>query len=164
LGFLKWFTVEAIHCQDAFSLVMEHKNGWKLVFSGDTRPNQALVEAGKECTLLIHEATFEDDLEEEAINKYHSTTKEALLVSTQMKAKFLILNHFSQRYPKIPTVSAQSEKSVMIAFDLMTVTFDRLRILPTLLPILKCMFREEIMELLESENKRSGVEHTTRNK
>jgi hypothetical protein len=121
-------------------------------------------------------------LEEEAINKYHSTTKEALLVSTQMKAKFLILNHFSQRYPKIPTVSAQSEKSVMIAFDLMTVTFDRLRILPTLLPILKvvsrsdrlfelrflplfqCMFREEIMELLESENKRSGVEHTTRNK
>ncbi len=47
-------------------------------YSGDTRPCDALVEAGTDATLLIHEATFEDGMAEEARDKYHSTTSEAI--------------------------------------------------------------------------------------
>jgi ribonuclease BN (tRNA processing enzyme) len=33
----------------------------KIVYSGDTRPSALLCEVGRDCALLIHEATFEDD-------------------------------------------------------------------------------------------------------
>jgi ribonuclease Z len=39
-----------------------------------------LIEAGKHATLLIHEATLEDDMKAEAIIKKHSTTAEAVEV------------------------------------------------------------------------------------
>jgi len=47
-------------------------------FSGDTRPCKELIEAGTNCTLLIHEATFEDSMQVEATEKKHSTTTEAI--------------------------------------------------------------------------------------
>lgn len=49
-----------------------------MVIIGDTRPCAQLAEAGRGATLLIHEATFEDDMAHEAIAKAHSTTTEAL--------------------------------------------------------------------------------------
>jgi ribonuclease Z len=49
-------------------------------YSGDTRPCDRLIEAGKHATLLIHEATLEDDMKAEAISKKHSTTAEAVEV------------------------------------------------------------------------------------
>jgi ribonuclease Z len=52
-------------------------------YSGDTRPCDKLIEAGKGATLLIHEATFEDDLIAEAVAKNHSTTTEAIDVGTR---------------------------------------------------------------------------------
>ncbi|KAL0053601.1 hypothetical protein WJX82_008144 [Trebouxia sp. C0006] len=55
------------HCYDAYGLVMLHTDSWKLVYSGDTRPCRALQEAGRECTLLIHEATFEPELLAEGV-------------------------------------------------------------------------------------------------
>lgn len=48
----------------------------QVVYSGDTRPCDAVVDAARNATLLIHEATFEDQLRDEAINKRHSTTGE----------------------------------------------------------------------------------------
>jgi ribonuclease Z len=62
----------------AYGISIEHQQGWKLVYSGDTRPCDNLVEMGKDATLLIHEATLEDDMIKEAIEKRHSTTAEAV--------------------------------------------------------------------------------------
>lgn len=74
----------------------------KIVYSGDTRPCSELVELGKDATILIHEATFENMLIDEAIKKQHSTTIEALSQATKMNAFRCILTHFSQRYPNAP--------------------------------------------------------------
>ena len=38
-------------------------DGKKIVFSGDTKPCENLVECGRGADLLIHEATFEDGME-----------------------------------------------------------------------------------------------------
>ena len=46
--------------------------------------------------MLIHEATFGDDKQEEAVNKRHSTIGEALGVATRMGAYRTVLTHFSQ--------------------------------------------------------------------
>jgi len=91
--------VSAKHCFQSFSLILDHKTAGRLVYSGDTRPNAQLVKQGHRARLLIHEATFENDLIEEAKQKRHSTIDEAMIVARDMKAEFVVLTHFSQRYP-----------------------------------------------------------------
>lgn len=72
--------VEVEHCRWAYGLSMVHESGWKLVYSGDTRPCNRLVARGKDATVLIHEATLEDAEKEKAIAKKHTTTGEAVEV------------------------------------------------------------------------------------
>lgn len=61
---------------------------------------------GKGSTVLLHEATFDDELQGDAMAKKHSTTSEALGVGRAMGAQRVLLTHFSQRYQKIPSMSA----------------------------------------------------------
>ncbi len=44
---------------------------WKIVYSGDTPPCAHLAEAGRDCDLLIHEATMADGYEEHAVAARH---------------------------------------------------------------------------------------------
>jgi ribonuclease Z len=46
---------------------MEHESGWRLVYSGDTRPCPQMVEMARGATILIHEATFDQDMQDKAI-------------------------------------------------------------------------------------------------
>ena len=137
------------HCHDAFGLVMLHTDGWKLVYSGDTRPCRALQEAGKACTLLIHEATFEPELIEHAKAKRHSTTEEALQVALAMGAYRVILTHFSQRYSKTPVglhAAGSAANTAMIAFDGMSVPLTLLPDLPKLAEGIELAFAVENAE------------------
>lgn len=77
---------------------------------------------GENSDLLIHEATFEDDLLDEAQLKLHSTTSEAINVAQDMKAKCVILTHFSQRYSKVPYIADTLGENTGIAFDNMEVS------------------------------------------
>lgn len=38
--------VPVVHCADAYGLVLTHVSGWKVVYSGDTRPCPDLASAG----------------------------------------------------------------------------------------------------------------------
>jgi len=51
------------------------------VYSGDTRPCDALACAGMDADVLVHEATFETDMLASAKEKKHSTTFEALQIA-----------------------------------------------------------------------------------
>eukprot|EP00474_Spongospora_subterranea_P005697 CRZ06155.1 hypothetical protein [Spongospora subterranea] len=137
-------SVPVLHCSNSFGLVLDHCDGWRFVYSGDTRPCQALIDAGSNATVLVHEATFEDDLQDEAILKKHCTTKEALDVGRQMNAAETILTHFSQRYPKIPTATTVAAASSCVAFDLMRIQFGRLAILPSLSIALDLLFSRHL--------------------
>jgi len=53
-----------------------------------------------------------------------STTSQAIDIGQRMGAKFILLNHFSQRYAKIPVFSKAVPDNVGIAFDNMTVSQD----------------------------------------
>ncbi|XP_064423716.1 zinc phosphodiesterase ELAC protein 2 isoform X2 [Latimeria chalumnae] len=142
------------HCKNAFACAMVHNSGWKLVYSGDTMPCDRLIQMGKDATLLIHEATLEDGLEDEAVEKTHSTTSQAIGVGMKMNAEFIMLNHFSQRYAKIPLFSADFNEKVGIAFDHMRIRFGDFRVVPQLIPPLKALFAEEIEEMKERRGKR----------
>ncbi|KAL7415067.1 hypothetical protein BDY24DRAFT_433932 [Mrakia frigida] len=117
-----------------YAVIIEHQDGWKLVYSGDTKPSEALIEAGQDATILIHEATIGDDTPEEissvhemrkfasendlpvpeakllvelAAAKGHSTFAQAISVGRRMHAQNLLLTHFSQRYPKAVSITIQ---------------------------------------------------------
>ncbi|BDA43097.1 probable zinc phosphodiesterase ELAC protein 2 at C-terminar half [Coccomyxa sp. Obi] len=136
-GLLSWQSVPVEHCADAFGLVIRHESGWSMVYSGDSRPCRRLQEAGRGCTLLVHEATFEPALHFQARQKRHSTTEEALRVAARMGAYRIILTHFSSRYPKVPvglpTFGPLSEM-VASACDGMRVPLVLLPELPKLMP------------------------------
>ncbi|WFD24287.1 ribonuclease Z [Malassezia equina] len=111
----------ASHC---FGLVLTHQSGWKLVFSGDTMPCQALVRAGQDATVLIHEATMQDDETELAAAKGHSTIGQALQIACDMRASHVLLTHFSQRYPKLARLGTTKADvpPIGIAFDMARMT------------------------------------------
>ncbi|KAF4520499.1 hypothetical protein B566_EDAN004750 [Ephemera danica] len=147
LGLQSLRTVFVKHCAGAFGIALHHASGWKVVYSGDTEPCDALVEIGQDCDLLIHEATMEDGLEAEARKKRHSTTSEAIEIGQKMNAKFTLLTHFSQRYAKIPLFNDKFSGTVGIAFDNMRVSLSQLPLLPLLYPALRTMFNRTYEEM-----------------
>ncbi|KAJ0709555.1 putative ribonuclease Z [Helianthus annuus] len=95
---------------------------------------------------FVLQATFEDALVEEAIARNHSTTEEAIEVGNSAGAYRIILTHFSQRYPKIPVFDQSYMHKTCIAFDMMSINFADLRVLPKVLPHLKLLFKNEIVD------------------
>uniref|UniRef100_A0A671T6M4 Zinc phosphodiesterase ELAC protein 2 n=1 Tax=Sinocyclocheilus anshuiensis TaxID=1608454 RepID=A0A671T6M4_9TELE len=151
---VKFQTCYVRHCKNAFACSLMHQSGWQLVFSGDTMPCDAVVNMGKNATLLIHEATLEDGMEEEACEKRHSTTSQAIGIGMKMNAEFIVLNHFSQRYAKIPLFSDDFNGKVGISFDHMRIRFGDFPMLPRLIRPLKALFAEEIEEMEERRERR----------
>ncbi|XP_060176784.1 tRNAse Z TRZ4, mitochondrial-like isoform X2 [Lycium barbarum] len=138
-GLVRLISFPVVHCPEAFGVILESAEkvncgkvipGWKVVYSGDTRPCSQVIEASLGATILIHEATFEDGLVEEAIARNHSTIKEATEVGHSADAYRVILTHFSQRYPKVPALDEVSMQRTCIAFDLMSVNLADLPVLP----------------------------------
>lgn len=79
-------------------LVGPPRPGRKVVYSGDTRPCESVVEAAQGADLLIHEATFGDEERDRAVETEHSTATEAAQVALAAGVKKLVLNHLSARY------------------------------------------------------------------
>ncbi|KAF7990329.1 hypothetical protein HCN44_000134 [Aphidius gifuensis] len=155
-------TVEVEHCIHAFGVAFTLQDGQKIVYSGDTRPCTSLVELGKNCSLLIHEATMEDNLEFEAKKKMHSTISEAIKIGENMNSKFTLLTHFSQRYSKMPMLPDSSAgfnlSNVGIAFDNMQIKLSQLSLLPLFYPSLGMMFSEFCNMLEKKANQRLAKE------
>ena len=81
-------------------LVGSPRRGRTLVYSGDTRPSLAVVEAARGADLLIHEATFGSDELERAKETGHSTAAEAARVALEAGVRRLVLTHISPRYSR----------------------------------------------------------------
>ena len=105
------------HTRGANAVSLTFPNGFKFSYSGDCRPSERFAEIGKDSTVLVHEATFDDDMQEDAIRKRHSTTSEAIEVGLAMKAKRIMLTHFSQRYQKLPVIPDQVSGGTAVAVE-----------------------------------------------
>lgn len=142
-GFVRFQSVPVHHCAHSYALCIWHGSGWSMCYSGDTRPCQALVDAARGCSVLVHEATFEAGMDEDARKKRHSTVSEALSVARQCGAEHTLLTHFSQRYPKFPSLQdhgGAEQVKWAVAFDLMEVDLGRLADLPPAIPVIQDIF------------------------
>lgn len=121
--------VRVDHCFGSLACVLTWPHGLRVAYSGDCRPSRVFADVGEGCTLLIHEATLDDELRADALVKRHCTMGEALGIARRMRARRVLLTHFSQRYPKIPNELSQGARAsaqgdgqvVLMAFDQMQV-------------------------------------------
>ncbi len=106
-------------------IVGPKRPGRLLVFTGDTRPSAAVVDAAQGADLLIHEATFGEEEKDRAKETGHSTAREAAQVALAARAKRLVLNHVSARYSVSAEELAKEARAVFaettVAKDGMTV-------------------------------------------
>ena len=72
--------------------------GRKLVYTADTRPRERTVEVAANADLLVHDATFADDMADRARDTAHSTGREAGEIASRANATRLALVHISSRY------------------------------------------------------------------
>jgi len=86
--------------------------GRKIVYTGDTRPSQAIVEAAKEADVLIHDSTFDESLRERAREEGHSTARQAAEVAANARVRTLFLFHISARYEDNPELLLGEARSV----------------------------------------------------
>ena len=146
LGITRCLSVPVSHCYQSYAVVLDGTSFGRLVYSGDCRPSDNLARVGHGADLLIHEATFENGMEEEAVLKMHSTVSEAVSVAKRMDAKACILTHFSQRYPRIAPLREEDSLvafPVAFAFDFMKVTPSTIGIAAKLTPSLRLLYPED---------------------
>jgi ribonuclease Z len=100
------------------------RRGRKIGISGDTRPNENLIEFFKDANVLIFDSTYGDDHATNAIENMHSTAREAASIADKANAKLLILTHFSARYDDTNVLVKQARNvhsNVIAAEDLMVI-------------------------------------------
>ena len=98
---------------DPEQVVGPPRPGRTLVYSGDTRPTDAVVEASEGADLLVHDATFAADRAERAAGTGHSTAREAATVAREAGARRLALTHVSTRYAGNSDVIAEEARAVL---------------------------------------------------
>jgi ribonuclease Z len=157
------------HCADAHAVAITFTSGLKIAYSGDCRPSRDFASSaiGRDAHLLIHEATLEDGKQADAIMKKHCTVGEALSVAKEMRARNVLLTHFSQRYPTMPVFDqgamvvdsgeGQRDVPVLVAFDFMRVKLGGFRRAREFLPALQKLY-EKSEEEEEGGGELEGVE------
>ena len=78
-------------------------------YCSDTKYFDGLAKWVKGASLLYHESTFLNELEEDAYAKQHSTAKQAAMIAKKAGVKQLLLGHYSSRYNDINEFSKEAK-------------------------------------------------------
>jgi len=98
--------------------------GRVVAYCTDTRPCEGGVALARDADLVVHEATYTQELEDEANDFGHSTAAQAASVAKQAGARRLLITHFSSRYPDATPLLEEATKvfpETVMARDLMEV-------------------------------------------
>jgi len=74
------------------------RRGKKIVYTGDTRPCQTVIEASIGADVLIHDSTLDSSMSDRAMERGHTSTVMAAEVASKADVKKLFLIHISPRY------------------------------------------------------------------
>lgn len=80
------------------------------VITGDTRVCEATITLAREADVLLHEATFLDDVAEKASERYHCTASQAAMQAKAAGVRALVLTHFSVRYKSLDPFLEQARQ------------------------------------------------------
>lgn len=87
------------------------RRGVAFAYVSDTIPCENGIALGRDADLMYHEATYGEEHQALAVERGHSTAKEAAEVALKAGAQKLLISHFSARYPD-DTVLVQEARQV----------------------------------------------------
>ncbi len=99
------------------------RKGRKIVYATDTNPMKEMVEFARGADLLMHDGMFSGDDDVMAIERGHSSVKDAARIAKEAGVKRLLLIHISPRYGDGEELLERARKifpNTMIAKDFMT--------------------------------------------
>ena len=100
----------------------------KIVYSGDTRPCDALREAANNADVLISEAMYTAEHENLAEERGHSTAKAIAKIASESNVGLLVLTHYSPRYfdgSDIQNEGKNNFANTVVGRDLMRIIIDK---------------------------------------
>jgi len=101
----------------ASEVVGPSRPGRSFAYCLDTRPCAEVIDLARGVDVMVHEATFGQDLQAEALQWGHSTAADAARMAHEAGVKRLVLTHISQRYSD-PQVLLQEAKNHFSEVDL----------------------------------------------
>jgi ribonuclease Z len=104
------------------------RKGRVIVYSGDTKPCNGVIELSNKADVLIHESTFLESLKNRALETGHSTAADAARIAREAQVKNLILTHISTRYLDTDAMEKEAReifKKSVIAQDMMIFEVER---------------------------------------
>jgi ribonuclease Z len=96
--------------------------GRSVVYSGDTAPAEEVRRLAHRATLLIHESTTAQELEQDANEWGHSSARQAAELARSAEVGTLFLTHFSARYKELGPLEVEARvvfPGSLIARDLL---------------------------------------------
>lgn len=70
-------------------------------YCADTLYDERLADIAKNVTMIYHEATYLNGMEERATARFHSTTSQAATIALKANAGGLLLGHFSSKFEEL---------------------------------------------------------------
>jgi len=92
------------------------RKGRIIVISGDTKPCEELIAFSKDADVLIHEATFDSELEKIANEYGHTTALQAAEIAKKANVEKLFLVHISPRYLDYHVLQDEARKVFLHSF------------------------------------------------
>ncbi|HEY0299478.1 MAG TPA: ribonuclease Z [Arachidicoccus sp.] len=83
------------------SVTLEGKANKSYAFCADTLFTEAFLPHINNADLLYHESTYLNDLQQQAKDRFHSTSVQAATIALKANAKKLLLGHFSSKYKEL---------------------------------------------------------------
>jgi ribonuclease Z len=106
----------------------EERKGRKIVYSGDTSPNERMIKFAEDADILIHESTFEGKYGDKSYETGHSTAVQAAEIAKKANVRKLILTHVSTRYKKSDKLEKEAKEifeNSQVAEDFMQIEVKR---------------------------------------
>jgi ribonuclease Z len=84
--------------------------GKTYAFCADTKYDESIIPYIENADMIYHETTYLDVLKERAINRFHSTTKQAALIAKKADVKKLLIGHFSSKYDTLEEFETEARE------------------------------------------------------
>jgi ribonuclease Z len=80
------------------------------VYCADTKYDESIIPHIMDADLIYHETTYLDALQQRAIDRFHSTTKQAALIAKKANVRKLLIGHFSSKYDTLEEFETEARE------------------------------------------------------
>jgi ribonuclease Z len=91
-------------------VTMAAPSGKTYAYCADTKYDEALIQHIREADMIYHETTYLDNLQDKAMERFHSTSKQAALIAKKAGVKKLLIGHFSSKYAELDEFEIEAKE------------------------------------------------------